>query len=88
MDIAQEVRQAVIENVADIFMKSQEEIAANMDVNYLSDFAATSLDIYPLVSEFEDRFDVELEFHEFQATARTPNETVDYLLGKIAAKNA
>ena len=88
MDIAQEVRQAVIENVADIFMKSQEEIEANMDASYIADFAATSLDTFPLVSELEDRFDVELELHEFQASVGTPNETVGYVLAKIAAKNA
>lgn len=88
MDIREKVTQSVIRNVADIFMKDEDYIAQNPDLNYLSDFAATSIDIYPLVSAFEDELDVELEYHDFQNNARTVSETVDYLVRKIEAQES
>ena len=83
MDIQQEVRQSVIFNVADVFMKDEAFIEANPDLVFRSEFRASSIEIYPLISAFEDQFDIALDFHDFENNATTTNNTINYLLKQI-----
>ena len=64
------------EIIADQTGKDVEEIT--METNVKTDLEADSLDLFQIINDIEDEFDVEIE-QEKAADIRTVQEAVDYL---------
>lgn len=82
----EEVKKVVYESIADAFMLEESEIFAHSDWNFRTDLNATSLQYFPLISDIEERLDIELEAHEFQWVAKTIEQAVDFVYTAYAAQ--
>ena len=84
MATTEEITQKVYAAVADAFMKTPEEVAANPQVRLREDLGASSMQYYPLISDLEEAFDVEFELHDFQFRARTVDDIVAMVAAALA----
>ena len=84
MATAEEIKQGVYAAVADAFMLSAEQVAANPAVRLREDLGASSMNYYPLISDLEEAFDVEFELHDFQFRAKTVDDIVAMVTEALA----
>ena len=84
MATTEEIKQGVYAAVADAFMLSVEQVAANPAVRLREDLGASSMNYYPLIADLEEAFDVEFELHDFQFRARTVDDVVAMVAEALA----
>ena len=80
-DVRQKICTALYEEVADIFMLSIDDIAAHPEWNFRTDLSATSLQYFPLVTGLEEKLGITIDAHDFQWSAHTVGDAVDFLMG-------
>ena len=79
-----DIKEKVYAAVADAFMLSAEQVAANPAVRLREDLGASSMNYYPLIADLEEAFDVEFELHDFQFRAKTVNDIVAMVAEALA----
>lgn len=75
----QEIAEIVNKTVADVFNLDPAYVAEHPELNYRTDFGATSLHYFPLLSDLEEQLNVEVENHYFQNRASNVAETIDFM---------
>ena len=75
----EKIAEIVDQIVADVFNLDPAYVAAHPELNYRTDFGATSLHYFPLLSDLEEQLNVEVENHYFQNRASTVGETIEFM---------
>ncbi|QGG60444.1 acyl carrier protein [Loigolactobacillus bifermentans] len=73
----------IFEKVQNIIMEQLDKSAADVQLttNFKDDLNADSLDVFEIINEIEDEFDVKIETDEGLATV---SELIDYVAAQIA----
>lgn len=82
----EQVAEVVYASIADAFMMEETKISKHPELNFRTDLNATSLQYFPLISDIEDRLDIEMESHEFQWVAKTVEQAVDFVYAAYTAQ--
>lgn len=77
-DIREQVTSIMDSCVARVFRRDEAEIAANHELRFKEDLGATSQQYFPIISAFEDKLGLYLDYHEFQFAATTIQKAIDY----------
>jgi len=80
-DARETVNAALYEGVADIFMLNKDDVTSHPEWNFRTDLNATSLQYYPLITDLEEKLDINIDAHAFQWEAHTVGDAVDFLMG-------
>lgn len=75
----EQIAEVVAESMADIFMMDKQDILNRPELDFRVDLNANSIQYFPLISDIEERLDIELEGHEFQWVAKTFSMAVDFV---------
>ena len=80
MDVQSQISQAMDWIIARIFLKDEAYIANNHQLRLKEDLMANSKQYFPIISYFEDKFDIFMDYHVFQFSATTIESAIDYVL--------
>lgn len=80
-----EIAELVIAEVADVFSLDKNYVAEHPDLNFRTDLGATSLQYFPLITELEEKLDIEMESHAFQSKAATVEAAIQYVTSLVMA---
>lgn len=78
MDIRDQIAEVIVETVAKVFRRDKAEIAANHNIRLKEDLNANSKHYFPILAALSDKFDLEIDYHEFQFYATTVETAIDY----------
>ena len=86
MDNRQKITDVLNETIADIFMLDKAHIAAHHELNFRTDLNATSMQYFPLITELEERLDIDIDAYDFQNKSHTVGDAVDFLMDVYTAQ--
>lgn len=78
MDIRDQVADVIEDAVAKVFRRDKAEIAANHGLRLKEDLNANSKHYFPILAALSDKFNLEIDYHEFQFYATTVETAIDY----------
>lgn len=73
---------SIADIVSNVTKRPVEELVAQRDASFSADFGMTSIQMFPLISEIEERFGVDTDYAEFLNDAVSINTTATYV-GKL-----
>jgi len=83
-------REQIVDVFADVISKilekNKDEILLNLDAKFKEDLNMTSLEYFPLIGTLEEKFDIEIDYHDFLTNALTSNDGIDFVLEIIGSK--
>lgn len=82
MDIKAQVAEVIEDSVARVFRRDKAEIAAHHELRLKEDLNANSKHYFPILSALSDKFDVEIDYHEFQFYATTIETAIDFAVAQ------
>ncbi len=59
------------------------ELASKLDERMIEDLGMTSMQIFPLIGELVDQFDIDIDYAEFLNNVHTINEGVDLVMKQL-----
>lgn len=80
MEIKTQITEVIEDAVARVFRKDKAEIAAHHELRLKEDLNANSKHYFPILSALSDKFDIEIDYHEFQFYATTIETAIDYVV--------
>jgi len=86
MNLREQIFDVFVDVISNVLKKPKEEILSNLDAKFKDDFKMTSLQYFPLISQMEEKFDIEMDYSAFLRNVRTVNEGVDFMLAIINGK--
>lgn len=84
MDIQEQIADVMDEVIARVFRKDKSEIAAHHELRLKEDLNANSKHYFPILSALSDKFDLEIDYHEFQFYAMTIESGIKYVAAQYA----
>lgn len=82
MGIEAKISEAIEQIVARVFRKDVADIAANHNLRLKEDLGANSKHYFPIISYFEENFDLQIDYHVFQFSATTIQSAIDYIVNE------
>ena len=83
MNPREQITNIFVTIIANILNKTEDEMLAKLDAKFKEDFEMTSLQYFPLISELEDKLDIEVDYSDFLTRALTVNDGVDFILAIV-----
>jgi len=88
VDTKAQIAQAMDWILAKIFLKDEAYIADNHQLRLKEDLMANSKQYFPIISYFEDKFDIFMDYHVFQYSATTVESAINYVLEEYNKQKA
>ena len=79
MATKKQVAETFVSVLAQIIEKPEAEVAANPGASFKEDYGMTSLQYFPLISEMEEKFDIEMDYSGFLLKALTVQDGIDFV---------
>lgn len=86
MEIRTQIAEVVEETIARVFRRDKAEIAANHALRFKEDLNANSKHYFPILAALSDKFDLEIDYHQFQFHATTIDSAIDYVVAEYHAQ--
>jgi len=82
MDIDAQISDAMDDILARVFLKDKSDIASHHELRFKEDLGADSKQYFPILSIFEDKFEILMDYHVFQYEATTIQNAIEYVIGE------
>ncbi len=86
MEIKEQISEVIEDVVAKVFRREKAEIAAHHELRLKEDLNANSKHYFPILAALSDRFDLEIDYHQFQFYATTIETAIDYVVEEYHAQ--
>ena len=86
MEIRDQIAEVIEDTIARVFRRDKAEIAANHDLRLKEDLNANSKHYFPILAALSDKFDLEIDYHQFQFYATTVETAIDYVVDEYHAQ--
>lgn len=73
------VKETVLNAASAATGKGTEELEANLDKDMSTDLGLTSLEYFPILSQLEDTYDIDIDYSDFLTKVKTLNQAVSYM---------
>lgn len=84
MNVREQITEVMEEVIARVFRKDKAEIAAHHELRLKEDLNVNSKQYFPILAALGDKFDLEIDYHQFQFHATTIESAIDYVVAEYA----
>ena len=75
---------AIIDIVAQVTKRSPEDLVEQCDAHFSEELNMTSIQLFPILADIEERFDIDIDYSEFLAKATSINKSAAYITEKFS----
>lgn len=80
MNVREQICEVMDDVIARVFHKDKVDVAAHHELRFKEDLNANSKQYFPILSALSDKFDLEIDYHQFQFHATTIDSAIDYVM--------
>ncbi len=79
MDIKETIKSTMLTAITKVFSVEKDYLENNLDLRFVEDMNATSIQLFPIISALEDELDIEIQYQDFRRNGKSIQEAIDFV---------